>query len=349
MLTPSEYEGIPTAGYLDTATYGLPPRSMLTALEDAVRGWREWEDWHRWEEDGEACRKLFGRLVGAHSADVAILPALSVAAGIVAASLPARAGDNVVLYEQEFHSVLFPWTALESRGVELRFRPLDRLAEAVDERTAIVAVSSVQSADGQAADLAALKATGARLFVDATQSLGALPIDLGGIDYLGTAAYKWLCCPRGLCFFYVRRERLAEIEPWLAGWKATVDPYERFYGPPSELTEDARRLDTSLPWFVAAGARPSLELLARLEVERIGEHDLRLARVFTAALGMPEPSAPIVQVRVADAEAALAELERAGVRCAGRAGALRFSFHHYNTEEDVARAANAVKVFAAES
>ncbi len=349
MLAPSEYEGIRTAGYLDTATYGLPPRATLGALERAVAGWREWEDWHRWEEDGEACRALFGRLVGAHPEDVALLPALSAAAGIVAASLPAGPGDNVVLYEEEFHSALLPWMPLESRGVELRFRPLDRLAEGVDERTAIVAVSSVQSADGQAADLAALRATGVRLFVDGTQSIGALPIDLDGIDYLGAAAYKWLCCPRGLCFFYVRRERLAEIEPWLAGWKSTVDPYERYYGPSRELTEDARRLDTSLPWFVAAGARPSLELLAGLGANRIGEHDLALARAFAETLGLLEPSSPIVQLRVADAELALAELERAGVRCAGRAGALRISFHLYNTEEDVARALEAVKVFAAES
>ena len=349
MLAPSEYEGIRTAGYLDSATYGLPPRTTLVALERAVEGWREWEDWHRWEEDGEACRALFARFAGARPEDVALLPALSAAAGIVAMSLPARPGDNVVLYEREFHSALLPWMALESRGVEMRFRPLDRLAEAVDERTALVAVSSVQSADGAVADLDALKATGVRLFVDATQSAGALPLDLDGIDYLGAAVYKWLCCPRGLAFLYVHPDRLGEIEPWLAGWKSTVDPYERYYGPPRELTEDARRLDTSLPWFLAAGARPSLELIVGLGAERIAKHDLALAHSFCAGLGLPEPAAPIVPLCVADAELALAELEQAGIRCAGRAGALRFSFHLYNTEEDVERAMAAVKVFAVES
>jgi len=349
LLAPSEYEGIRTAGYLDSATYGLPPRSTLAAVELALAGWQEWEDWHRWEEDGEACRALFARIAGARPEDIALLPAVSAAAGIVAMSLPARTGDNVVAYEQEFHSALLPWMALESRGVEMRFRPLDRLAEAVDERTALVSVSSVQSADGRVADLDALRATGVRLFVDATQSAGALPIDLGGVDYLAAAVYKWLCCPRGLAFLYVRPERLAEIEPWLAGWKSTVEPYDRYYGPPRELTEDARRLDTSLPWFLAAGARPSLELIAGLGAERIGVHDVALARAFAAGLGLPEPESPIVQVRVNEAEPALAALERAGIRCAGRAGALRFSFHLYNTEEDVDRALEAVGVFAAES
>jgi len=129
LLAPSEYEGIRTAGYLDSATYGLPPRSTLAALERAVEGWREWEDWHRWEEDGEACRALFARLAGARPEDIALLPALSAAAGIVAMSLPAGPGDNVVLFEREFHSALLPWMALESRGVEMRFRPLEYLVD----------------------------------------------------------------------------------------------------------------------------------------------------------------------------------------------------------------------------
>ena len=83
-----------------------------------------------------------------------------------------------------------------------------------------MAVSSVQSADGHVADLAALRSTGVRVFVDGTQSIGALPLDLAGVDYLAVSGYKWLLCPRGLGFLYVRRERLDEIEPWLAGWKS---------------------------------------------------------------------------------------------------------------------------------
>jgi selenocysteine lyase/cysteine desulfurase len=338
VLAEGAFEGGRTAGYLDTATYGLPPRATVAALEGAVRGWQEWDDWHRWEEDGEACRALFARIVGTAPEDVSLQPAASAAAGIVAASLPAEPGNNVVCYERDFHSVLFPFLALERRGVEVRLRPLDRLADAVDERTALVAVSSVQSADGQVADLSALRSAGVRVFVDGTQSIGALPLDLAGVDYLAVAAYKWLLCPRGLAFFYVRRQRLDEIEPWLAGWKSSRLPYQRYYGPPRELTEDARRMDTSLAWFLAAGARPSLELLAETGAERIAEHDLALARRFCDGLGLPHAGSAIVQVETADAEALLARLERAGVRAAGRDGAVRFSFHLYNDEADVDRA-----------
>lgn len=338
MLAPSAYEGARTAGYLDTATYGLPPRATIDALEGALRGWREWEHWQRWEDDGEACRELFARIVGAEAESVALVQAVSAAAGIVAASLDAGPGDNVVCYEREFHSALFPFLALERRGVDVRLLPLERLHEGVDAKTQLVAVSVVQSADGRVADLDALLDTGAPLFLDGTQSVGALPLDLEGVDFLAVAGYKWLLCPRGLSFFYVRSERLGEIEPWLAGWKSIEDVYERYYGPPRNLAASARRLDTSLAWLAAAGARPSLELVLELGVERISAHDLALARRFCAGLGILETGSAIVGVEVEDGQATLAGLEEAGIRAAGRDRGIRLAFHLYNTEADVDRA-----------
>ena len=341
MLAPSEYEGAETRGYLDTGTYGLPPRSSVEAVERALAGWRGREPWRQWEEDGEACRALFAGLVGARPEDVALLPALSPAAGLVAASLRAEPGDNVVLCEDDFTSTLLPWRGLAAKGVELRPRPLALVAEAIDERTALVAVSSVQSADGALADLDALRVSGVPLFVDVTQAVGAVPVDVEGVDYLAAHPYKWLLSPRGLAFLYVRRERLGEIEPWTAGWKSRVRPYEHYYGFP-ELTEDARRLDVSLSWLVAAGARPSLELVARLGVERIASHDLELAHRFAAELGLPEPASPIVRVEIADAERAVERLRAAGISCSVRAGSVRFCFHLYNDRADVELALEAL-------
>jgi selenocysteine lyase/cysteine desulfurase len=351
LLAPSEYEGAPTRGYLDTGTYGLPPRSTVAALEQAVANWHARKSWRPWEEDGEACRALFAQLVGAGAEDVALLPALSAAAGLVAASLPAGQGDNIVLVEDDFTSTLLPWRGLEARGVELRLRPLDALSEAVDDRTALVAVSLVQSADGAVADVAALQETGARIFFDATQAVGAIPVDVGAVDYLAAHPYKWLCAPRGLGFLYVRPDRLDEIVPWTAGWKSRARPYEHYYGFP-DLTADARRLDVSLAWIVAAGARASLEVITELGVERIAEHDLALARRFTGGLGMPDPASPIVRVQVDDAEAVVERLRTAGVACSVRAGSIRFCFHFYNDAEDVDLALEALprrEVFASEA
>jgi selenocysteine lyase/cysteine desulfurase len=346
LLAPSEYEGSPTRGYLDTATYGLPPRSTLAAIEAAIASWSKRGSWIDWEQDGERCRELFARIVGAEPRDIAYVAAASVAAGIVAASLPAEAGANVVLYERDFDSVLFPWQSLAERGIELRRLPLERLAAGIDDRTALVAVSLVQSADGRMPDLEALKASGARLFLDGTQAVGGIAVDLDGVDYLVAHSYKWLLSPRGLAFFYVRPDRLDEITPWLAGWKSRSDPFEDYYGAP-ELAPDAHRLDVSLPWFSTSGARASLELIAGLGPEAIGEHNLGLARSFAAELGLAEPQSPIVRVQVENADDAVERLKRAGVACSARSGSIRFAFHLYNDEEDVALALEALRPAAA--
>ncbi|HSK17398.1 MAG TPA: aminotransferase class V-fold PLP-dependent enzyme [Gaiellaceae bacterium] len=328
-------------GYLDSAAYGLPPRSTLAALEEALEGWRTGGRWRDWEEDGEACRELFAGLVGGRPVDVALVPAASIGAGLVAASLPAEPGANVVLYERDFSSALLPWRGLAARGVELRLLPLEELAAGVDERTALVAVSLVQSADGRVADVDALTATGARVFLDATQAVGGVPVSLAGVDYLVAHGYKWLLCPRGLGFLWVRPDRRAEIEPWTAGWKSRPDPYEDYYGL-HELTPDARRLDVSLAWLSAAGGRRSLELLSSLGMEKIAAHDLSLAQAFAERLALPKPESPIVRLEVADAGGAERRLADAGLRCAVRAGSVRMSFHLYNDEADVELAAGAL-------
>ncbi len=346
MLAPSEYEGTPTRGYLDSATYGLPPRSTLRAMEKALEGWRCGRRWRDWEEDGEACRSLFAGLVGARPEDVALVTTTSSAAGLVAASLPVEAGSNVVLYERDFTSAMLPWQGLERQGVELRLVPLEAVPEAVDERTAIVSVSLVQSAEGRVVDLDALRATGARIFLDATQAVGAYPVDVEGVDFLVAHAYKWLLCPRGLAFLYAEPERRLEIEPWTAGWKSREDPYEDYYGLP-ELTGDARRLDVSLPWLPAAGGRASLELFASLGIGRIAAHNLGLARALTGELGLPDAESPIVRLAVDDAEGAARRLQEAGIACSVRGGSVRLSFHLYNDETDVELAAAALRPSAA--
>ena len=116
MLAPSEYAPGATRGYLDTATFGLPPRSVVAAVERALADWQARADWRLWEADAEACRAAFAALVGAATEEVAITTSVSAAAGAIAASLPVEAGDNVVVHESDFTSALFPWTPLARRG-----------------------------------------------------------------------------------------------------------------------------------------------------------------------------------------------------------------------------------------
>ena len=344
MLSPSELDGLwsPERLYLNTASYGLPPRPAFAALQAALEEWHGGRtSWEGWTESVARARAAFARLVGRDADDVAAGATVSELVGLVAASLPDRA--QVLVPDVEFTSNLCPWLAQERRGVTVRTAPLASLAEAVEPSTTLVAVSAVQSSTGELADLAAVgeaaRAHDALLLVDATQACGWLPLDAAAGDFVVVHTYKWLLSPRGAALMAVRPGRLDAIVPIHAGWWAAENPLGDYYGPPLRLAESARRLDSSPAWFSWVGTAPALELLDGIGIDRIHEHDLGLANRFRAGMGLEPGDSAIVSVDVEDG----AEwLERAGIRAAVRAGGLRVSFHLYNTPDDVDAALDAL-------
>lgn len=330
------------SGWLNTATYGLPPDAAWDELQEALAAWRVGRhSWEPWNASVDRSRAAFARLVGVDAGRVAAAGAVSELVGLVAAALPP--GSRVVAPEGDFTSLLFPWLVQADRGVEVVVVPLARLAESVTPGTTVVAFSAVQSATGElvALDdvLAAAAAVDAMTVVDATQAVGWLPLDAGRVDALACAAYKWLMSPRGTAFMTVS-DRLAErLRPHSAGWYAGPDVFATYYGTPLRLAEDASRLDISPAWFCWVGTAPALEALERLTVAAVHEHDVALANRFRAGLGLPPGDSAIVS---AAAEGAAERLERAGIRAATRAGAVRASFHLYNTEADVDAALDAL-------
>ncbi len=344
--------------YLDTASYGPGPIPVRRAVEEAIATWSDGRgEWRVWEEAGETARKGFAAVLGVRPESIALLPAMSVGAGQVAEGMPAPPGANIVVGEEEFRSNLLPWTVQESRGFEVRLVPfrehglaLDDLAAAIDAKTALVAVSAVQSATGFRApleEIAELCAPhGARLFVDGTQAVGALRLPVEVIDYLAVAAYKWLLAPRGCAFLYVRPDRLDELRPFNANWKTPADPYADYYGPAPELADTARRFDVSLGWPAWVGAATSIPFVLDVGIESIERRDLALAARFReglseiglAPLFPPERSSQIVSLRVPDPDATRRGLAEARVVASVRHGCLRTAFHFYNDESDVDRA-----------
>jgi selenocysteine lyase/cysteine desulfurase len=258
--------------------------------------------------------------------------------GMVAAAVPA--GTRVLAAENEFTSLLFPFLA---QGLEVSFVPLERLAEAVDASTGVVVASAVQSSSGALAALddvaAAARDHGALSVVDATHAIGWLPVDATRFDALACAAYKWLMSPRGTAFMYLDPALAERVVPHSAGWFAAEDVLGTNFGGPLRLAESARRFDTSPAWFSWVGTVPALELVNRIGVDAIHEHDLRLANRFRAGLGLPASDSAIV---MADVDGAAEAFERAGIQAAVRLGRLRASFHVYNTDADVDAALNAL-------
>ncbi len=329
----------PQPGWLNTASYGLPPRPAWTALQEALDDWRHGRtSWEPWAEATERSRAAFARLVGASPADIAVGSAVSQQVGLVAAALPA--GTRVLAPEQEFTSNLFPYYVQRERGVTVDTVPLAELLNRIDERVDVVALSAVQSATGEVSDLAAVAArareAGARVVVDATQAVGWHEIDVVHVDALVCAAYKWLCAPRGTAFCYLAPDLREQMTPHAAGWYAGADVHASYYGPRMELASDARRFDVSPAWHCWVGAAPALELIEQVGIAAIGEYDVGLANRFRAGLGLPPGNSAIVSLGADvvpdDPGQRLAE---AGIRAASRAGSLRASFHLYTTETDV--------------
>jgi selenocysteine lyase/cysteine desulfurase len=322
-------------GYLNTASLGLPPDTSVAALQARIAEWQRGEsEPPSFDQDVARSRRAFAALVGSPTSDVGIVSQVAVVSALVASSLPD--GARVVVAEEDFTSVLFPF--LVDTRLRVKAVPLARLLDEIEPSTDLIAVSAVQSADGHVLDLdelaRAARAVGARTYVDTTQAAGWLPIGAGRFDVTACSAYKWLCCPRGVAFLTARPEAREWLVPRFANWYAAPDPWTGIYGPPLRLAEDARRYDASPAWLSWVGAAPALEKIEALGIERIRRHNVTLANSLRARLDMPPSAAASAIVSISHPDA-LELLRAARIRCAGRAGRTRLSFHLYSTEADV--------------
>ncbi|MBD3941601.1 aminotransferase class V-fold PLP-dependent enzyme [Microbacterium sp. NEAU-LLC] len=324
--------------YLAACTTGLPARATRAAVIadlDAASAGRV--DLASYCAAVERSRALFGTLVGVGAERVAIGSQTSVAAGLIAASLPD--GAEVLAPEGEFSSVVLPFVHA-GRGIRVRTAALADLAAAVRPETALVAFSIVQSATGEVADAAAVVSAAARhdalTLCDATQAVGWLPVAASDFDAVVCHAYKWLCAPRGVAFLALSERLTAALTPVHAGWYAGDDPWSSCYGVGVELADDARRFDVSPAWQAFVGAAPALELFASIDPGELYRHATGLAAAFRAGLGLPEPARASAIVTWDDPDGCdLARLSAAGITASGRAGRARVAFHVFNDGEDV--------------
>ncbi|GAB2677960.1 aminotransferase class V-fold PLP-dependent enzyme [Kribbella swartbergensis] len=333
----------PEPGWLNTASYGLPPRPAWEALHAALADWRVGAtSWEPWDESTTRSRESFARLIGADASDVFVGSTVSAALAPIASALPD--GAKVLTDDVEFTSNVFPWKVHEDRGVEVVAVPGDQLVDAIRPGIDLVAVSAVQSSTGAVLDLpavvAASKKIGALVVIDASQALGWLPLTVDGVDALVAHTYKWLMSPRGATLGYLS-PRLQELcRPLAAGWYAGADVHTSYYGTRMELAGGARRFDQSPAWFCYVAAAPALELIEQIGVETINRHNLELANEFRAGLGLPPSNSAIVSTSLPGARQAF---DAAGIRAAVRDGKLRASFHIYTTTADVHQALTALK------
>lgn len=328
-------------GFLNTPTYGLPPRFLIDALQDCISQWQAGTmDVPSFDELVRAGRAGYAALAGVPVDSVVMGGSVSALLGLIAAAVPD--GTRVATLAGEFTSTTFPFAAQAGRGVTVTELAPDQLVSAAADFD-VVTASLVQSADGAVLDVDALRRTVAGTdtltVIDITQALGWKQADVSWVDITAAAVYKWLLAPRGTAWMSLSDRVSRIMTPHAANWYAGEDPWQSIYGLPLRLADSRRRFDASPAWFSVLGAGLTLPWLASKDGAAVEAHTVGLANRVRAELGLPHQNSAIVSISIADAAD---KLRAAGIRASTRAGAVRVGFHLYNTEDDVDRLLDAL-------
>ncbi len=307
----------------------------------------------------QSCRNQLATFLKVASTDVALLGSASEGINAVAGLIDWRPGDNVVVNDLEFPSVVLPWMRLRASGVEVRVVrhqdwriSTESLLAAVDSRTRLVALSQVSYVNGFQHDVEAvsqaLRDTSTLFLLDATQALGILPVSAELADFVVCSTYKWMLGVHGLGIFVWNRRRVPDPHPVGIGWYGVEsmfsdDRYERY-----ALRGDASRFETGYLNFPAIYAlNASLAYLLKLDPDELATHahdlgDRLIAGLSSLGLKVVTPldrpsrgaSITALHHRAADLGAALAARR---VHVWAGDGRLRASTHAFTGSGDVDR------------
>jgi len=347
--------------YLDHA--GVAPISLRvkTAIERFLAESAEGGSFHYpvWAERIVGIRRACAQLINAGPEEIAFVKSTSHGLSIVAQGLDWRSGDNVLIYEKEFPSNIYPWLNLRSKGVEVRTIPsrdgrilFEDITRLINSRTRLLAISSVQFSNGFRIDLEKVgslcRDKQVLLCVDAIQSLGMVPMDVKAyhIDFLSADAHKWLLGPEGIGIFYCSNGLAGRLSPPLIGWKSVRNELA-FDQPDFLLKTDCLRFEEgSMNLLGIFGLGAALDLLFEVGIEQIEQRVLDLGDLILQEAGKRGYSAltPDARHERGGNITVSGDFDPAQVRDAlrekrimvnARGGGIRVSPHFYNIEEEI--------------
>ncbi|MEW5915970.1 MAG: aminotransferase class V-fold PLP-dependent enzyme [Gemmatimonadota bacterium] len=299
----SEFPILERTNYLVSNSLGAMPREVPDRLAEYVDAWadmgvRAWLDGGWWEMPGSVGDNI-APLIGAGRGEVVMVPNVTWAQATALSSIEYKPPRNrIVMTELDFPSVRYVYDRLATKlGAEIVVVPsddgisidTDRVVAAIDERTALVAISYVIFKSAFIMDVdricARARAMGAYVSLDAFHAVGVLPVDVAacGADFLTGGVLKWLCGGPGGCFLYANPQTTAALEPALTGWFAHERPFD--FAPEMEFTKSAYRWlggTSVIPALYAAIAGP--QIVARAGIPAIREKSMhQTARLIELA------------------------------------------------------------------
>lgn len=358
--------------YFNTANLSPMLRSVRAAGDDALQ--RRAEPWNittqDWFTDVERLRSLYGALIGAEADAIALIPATSYGFAVAAHNIALRSGQRVLVLAEEYPSGVYTWQAA-TRATDAEVLTVHRrsgqnwteaVMEALDERVAVVSVPHVHWTDGSLLDLVTIGArareVGACLVIDGSQSIGALPLDVGAIrpDYVISVGYKWLLGPFGLGYLYIAEEYRSG-QPIEHNWilREGAEDFTRLVDYRDDYQPGARRFDVGertnfelVPMAVAAleqlhawGVYPVHATLSAItgqiaaRVSQLGLDPLPPGQRSGHMLGVSLPERGRAEV--------LPALTAAGCYASIRGQSLRLAPHLHVTGEDIDRLLHALE------
>lgn len=343
--------------YLNSCSQGALSDAVESALQEHIRLWhRQGSPWDGWVDQYEAARTAFACFIGAAPEEVAVVTSASAGINSVASALDFGKRRKVVMGEFEFPTMGQIWLAQQRRGAEIQFVAAENntispaaYCHAIDDHTLIVPLTQLCFSNGFRSDISSIvKAAherGALVMLDGYQDCGTRALDVKAldVDFYVTGALKYLLCPSGIAFLYVRPELISSLSPTVTGWFAQENPFafdvKRF-----DPARTARRFETGSPPLPHVYAVPAaLQLLGRIGFDKIAAHIGGLARALMEGARelkirtkTPQASVgPLVVLQMKDAEAMVKKLAERNIVASNRMDGLRISFHLYNTMADI--------------
>jgi selenocysteine lyase/cysteine desulfurase len=356
----SEFPILAETTYLNSCSQGALSARVRAAYEAYLEGWdANGAEWEHWVERAEAARASFARLIAATPSEVAVTTSVTQGVNAIVSALDLKARPRIIISEFEFPTVGQIAHAQELRGAEVvqvtgdadGSIPLERWAEAIDERTALVCCATISYRTGHRQDVSGIAALahehGAFVLADSYQAVGALELDAHalGVDFLTAGTVKYLLASAGLGFLYVRESLTSQLLPTQTGWFADSDIFQMDISDYSPAA-DARRFDAGTPpvpnIYGGVAGMSIIEDVGTAEIEaHIANLNSRLIEGLRDLGGSvvtpsdPAQRGPLVCVVSTDPAALVAELATERVIVSSRDRSLRIASHLYSTEEDI--------------
>jgi kynureninase len=280
----AEFPILGTTTYMISNSLGAMPRGTATNLAKyaevwATRGVRAWEE--EWWDMPVSVGDRLAPIIGAPPRSVTMHQNVTIAEAIILSCFEADGRRNRIVCEREnFPSVMYYYA--RQHGLELVTVPVEKLVDAIDERTLLVPTSHVLFKSSYLQDARAIveKAhkVGARVILDCFQSAGVVPFSVTDlkVDFAVGGCLKWLCGGPGNGWLYVRPDLIDTLEPRFTGWMAHERPFD-FEPPPIRYTKGAMRFLNGTPQIPALyAAIEGLRIVNEVGVRAIREHSVAM-------------------------------------------------------------------------